>query len=407
MDNLAQNLETLSQLKSGVERLTLTDFRNYASLRLNTPIAPIIIFGENGSGKKNILEAVSFLTPGRGLRGARLADIKRFIPQIGLSEHISFISPLNWAVAAEIINNGERFSLSTAVEKSSKEVDESDELRSFERRIVKLNGTKLSSQADLGRYLSAIWLTPQMDRLFRGGSQPRRSFLDRLVYAFDMEHAKRTATFEHLYREWYRLIKEGKRDNYWLSSLEENMASLGVAIAAARREQVARLNAFIEKEPDDVFPSVRMELDGIVEKSLDSKPAVEVEEDYCALIKSQRKNILENDNPDGVNRTDFKVYFKKKSMPADLCSTGEQKSLLISIILAQTKCQSLYKGFSPIMLLDEVAAHLDDIKREALLEKIVDLNVQAFITTTNPELFEPMRSCAQFLHVHNNTVSNC
>lgn len=404
MNSLACNLANLTKLKSGVERLTLTDFRNYAHLRLNAAIAPIIVHGENGSGKTNILEAISFLTPGRGLRGARLADIKRFIPQINGGGDFSFISPLNWAVAAEIVNNGESFNIATAVEKSAKEVEDSDGYRSFERRIVKVDGSKISSQAELGRYLSAVWITPQMDRLFRGGSQPRRAFLDRLVYAFDMEHAKRTANFEHLYREWYRLIKEGRHDNLWLNSLEENMAAAGVAIAAARREQVARLNAFIEHEPDDVFPSVRLELDGTIEKALDDKPAVEVEEIYKTMMAKQRRFIVENDNPDGINRTDFKVYFKKKGMPADLCSTGEQKSLLISIILAQTKCQTLYKGFAPIMLLDEIAAHLDDIKRQALLDKITALNVQAWITTTNPELFESIRSCAQFMEVKNAQV---
>ena len=247
MDGLAHNLAQVTQLKSGVERLTLTNFRNYAALRINAPIAPVVIFGENGSGKTNILEAISFLTPGRGLRGARLADIKRFIPQITGSSDISFVSPLSWAIAAEVSLNGNHCTLATAVEKSSREADE-DDIRSFERRIVKIDGNKTASQAELGRYFSAVWLTPQMDRLFRGGSQPRRAFLDRLVYAFDMEHAKRTAIFEHLYREWYRLIKEGKNDDCWLGLLEEQMAAVGVAIAAARREQVARLNAFIENE---------------------------------------------------------------------------------------------------------------------------------------------------------------
>ena len=404
MGNLAENLANLTKLKSGVERLTLTDFRNYASLRLKTEIAPIVIYGENGSGKTNILEAVSFLTPGKGLRGAKLADIKRFIPQITGEHELSFISPLNWAVAADVIKNDEIYTVATAVENKARDDYENDEIRSFERRIVKVDNTKLSSQGDLGKYFSAVWLTPQMDRLFRGGSQPRRSFLDRLVYAFDMEHAKRTASFEHLYRERYRLLKEGKNDNYWLDSIEENMASTGVAIAAARREQIARLNAFIENEPDDVFPSVRLELDGKIEKMLDSKPAVLVEDEYKSMLSKQRNFILDYENLEGVNRTDFKVYFKKKGMPADLCSTGEQKSLLISIILAQTKCQTLHQGFAPVMLLDEVAAHLDDIKREALLEKITSLNVQAWITTTNPELFDSLRNTAQFFEVRNNRV---
>ena len=362
------------------------------------------MIGENGAGKTNILEAVSFLTPGRGLRGSRLADIKRFIPQINSSGDYSFISPLNWAVAADVVKNDDIYTIATGVEKSSKEDYETDEIRSFERRIVKVDNTKLSSQGDLGKYFSATWLTPQMDRLFRGGSQPRRSFLDRLVYAFDMEHAKRTASFEHLYRERYHLLKEGKKDNFWLNSIEENMAATGVAIAAARREQIARLNAFIEHEPDDVFPSVRLQLDGKIENLLDSKSAIAVEDEYREMLAKQRKFFLDDETLDGVNRTDFKVYFKKKGMPADLCSTGEQKSLLISIILTQAKCQTLHQGFAPVMLLDEVAAHLDDIKREALLEKITDLNIQAWITTTNPELFDSLRTSAQFLEVRSNKV---
>ena len=404
MNNLAYNLASLTSLKSGVERLTLTDFRNYKSLRVEADVAPIIVYGENGSGKTNILEAISFLTPGRGLRGAKLADIKRFVPQPFTKNIVDFAQPLNWAVAADVVNNGELYRLATAVEKTTKETEDFDGTKSFERRIVKIDNIKTSSQAELGKYLSAIWLTPQMDRLFRGGSQPRRAFLDRLVFAFDMEHAKRTANFEHMYREWYKLIKIGKTDNNWLGSLEEGMATTGVAIAAARREQIARLNAFIENEPDDVFPSVVLELDGKIEKALDLKPAVEVEEEYRNMIASQRRFVLQNETIDGVNKSDFKVYFKKKGMPADLCSTGEQKSLLISIILAQTKCQTLHKGFAPIMLLDEVAAHLDDIKREALLEKITDLNIQAWITTTNPELFNSLREKAQFFEVKNNQI---
>ena len=401
MDNLARKLDAMTLEKSGVLRLTLTDFRNYPFLRLNLDPSPVIITGENGSGKTNILEAISFLTPGRGLRSARLADIRRIAPALVNDEYApTEITPYNWAVSAQILNNGNEFEIGTASEKSSKETLE-DGIKTFERRIVKINGAKVSSQAELGKYLQANWLTPQMDRLFRGGSQPRRSFLDRLVYAFDLEHAKRTANFEHMYREWYQLLKSGKADKNWLSSLEENMAGIGVAIAAARREQIAKLNSFIEKEPDDVFPNVVLELDGTIEKLLDTLPAVDVEDYYKNLLRQQRKNVLYNDSVDGINRTDFKVYYKKKRMPAELCSTGEQKSLLISIILAQSKCQTLYQGFAPVLLLDEVAAHLDDLKREALLEKIRDLRVQAWITATDAELFAPLRGYAQFLEIKN------
>lgn len=388
-------------VKSGVKRLTLANFRNYDNLRINTNLSPIIITGENGSGKTNILEAISFLTPGRGLRSAKLSDIKKISPNTSSLTDIA--NNNSWAVSAIVTNNNEDFDIGTAVESSSKETNE--DTRLFERRIVKINGQKTSSQADLGRYISAIWLTPQMDRLFKGGSQPRRSFLDRLVYAFDIEHAKRTSNFEHLYKEWFQLIKNGNTDNLWLQSLEENMASIGVAIAAARREQIARLNSFIEKEPDDIFPNVELSLEGKIEQLLDTKPAIDVEDYYVNMLKSQRRNVLYSESVDGINRSDFKVIYKRKKMPAELCSTGEQKSLLISIILAQTKCQSLNKGFSPVLLLDEVVAHLDEIKREALLEKIRNLNIQAWITSTDAELFNSMRNHAQFLNIKNNTIN--
>lgn len=390
--------------KSGIIRLTLTDFRNYPFLRIEAPLKPVIVTGENGAGKTNILEAISFLTPGRGLRGARLADIKRITPALVTSEYQpTEIANTSWAVSATVQQGEDEIDIGTAAEKSVRETSD-DDVKSIERRIVKINNQKVSSQAELGAYFSAVWLTPQMDRLFRGGSQPRRSFLDRLVYAFDLEHAKRTASFEHLYREWYQLLKSGRHDNTWLSSLEEQMAGLGVAIAAARREQIAKLNSFIEHEPDDIFPNVSMELDGKIEKLLDKMPAVEVEDAYMQMLKSQRKNVLYNDTVDGINRTDFKVYYKKKRMPAELCSTGEQKSLLISIILAQSKCQTLHQGFAPVLLLDEVAAHLDDVKREALLEKLRELQVQAWITSTDPELFSSLTGEALFLNVKNNQV---
>lgn len=404
MDCTALKLSEFTSEKSGVTRLTLTDFRNYAYLRINAHMGPIVITGENGTGKTNILEAISFLTPGRGLRGARLADIKRITPALISDEYQpTVISNACWAVSALVNKADEEIEIGTAVEKSLREISD-DESKSFERRIVKIDGQKVSSQSELGKYLSAIWITPQMDRLFRGGSQPRRSFLDRLVYAFDVEHAKRTANFEHMYKEWYQLLKSGHNDDNWLLSLEEGMSALGVAIAAARREQIAKLNTFIEHEPDGVFPNVRLELEGTIEKLLNKLPALEVEDFYRELLKKQRRNILYNDNIDGINRTDFKVYYRKKGMPAELCSTGEQKSLLISIILAQTKCQTLDKGFAPVLLLDEVVAHLDDIKREALLEKVRDLGLQAWITSTDPTLFSSLKNDAMFLEVKNNQV---
>ena len=400
MSELTAKLNEITQEKSGVTRLTLSDFRNYRNLRIEANIAPIIITGENGSGKTNILEAISFLTPGRGLRSAKLADIKRILPP---EEEILNING-GWSVAAEILKNNEEYLIGTGTQKNFREDTEEDEIKNFERRIVKINQQKITQQSELGKYVSAIWVTPQMDRLFLGGTQPRRSFLDRLVYAFDLEHAKRTANFEHLYRQWFQILKTGHADEHWLQSVETDMASLGVAIAAARRELIARLNTFIEHEPDDIFPDVRLELDGTIEKMLDTLPAVRVEQFYIELLAKQRRNVLYNDYVDGVNRTDFKVYFKKKNMPAELCSTGEQKALLVSIILSQTKCQILDKGFAPILLLDEVTTHLDDKKRDALLLKIAGLHLQAWITSTESQNFAAIQNISQFLEVRDNKV---
>ena len=342
------------------------------------------------------MEAVSFLTPGRGLRSSKLSDIKR----IRTPEETSDLDTENaWSVAADILKNDEEISIGTAVQKVIRENGEDEDLHKFDRRIVKINQQKITQQSELGKYISAIWITPQMDRLFSGGPQPRRSFLDRLVYAFDLEHAKRTANFEHLYRQWFQLIKSGNRDVRWLQSIESDMASLGVAIAAARREQIARLNTFIENEPDDIFPDVRIELDGTIEKMLDTEPAIKAEDFYINNLAKQRNNVLYNDSVDGVNRTDFKVFLKKKNMPAELCSTGEQKALLISIILAQTKCQILNKGFSPVLLLDEVTTHLDDQKRDALLQKISDLQLQAWITSTEENNFSLLKDKAQYFKI--------
>ena len=396
MQELDAKLQQITKLKSGVKRLTLTDFRNYKNLRLETDIVPIIITGENGSGKTNILEALSFLAPGRGLRSARLSEIKR----IHNITDTNILAADTWSVAAEILKNDEEHTIGTALTRLSRENlsdDGDDEIHTYERRIVKIDQQKVSQQSELGKYISAIWITPQMDRLFSGGPQPRRSFLDRLVYAFDLEHAKRTANYEHLYRQWYQLLKSGCNDHHWLKSIESDMAGLGVAIAAARREQIARLNTFIAAEPDDIFPDVQLELAGTIEKMLDTLPAIKVEDFYADNLLKQRRAVVQNESTDGINRTDFKVYFKKKNMPAELCSTGEQKALLVSIILAQTKCQILDKGFAPVLLLDEVTTHLDDVKRDALLHKIKDLHLQAWITSTEPQNFAVLRESAQFI----------
>lgn len=391
-----------AKVRSAVGNLTLVNFRNYRFLRLSLDKPFVVLSGENGSGKTNILEAISFLSQGRGLRNAKLSEIKTldFIPKL---KNNSFDSQTGWTVSAQIMRDDDEFVIGTSVESQIRESDD-NELKEVERRIVQVNNQKLSSQNELGNFISLIWVTPQMDRLFLGGAQNRRSFLDRIVYAFDTDHAKRLSAFDNLYRQWIQVLKSNNPNQRWLSSLEEQMAGYGVAIAAARLEQVNKLNNFMEKNSDDIFPDVYLELDGTLEQMITQKPAVYVEDFYRESLMRQRRSILYNDTATEVSKTDLKAYYKQKNMPAALCSTGEQKSLLLSIILSQAKCLTAYRGYPPILLLDEVAAHLDDFKRDAFLDKIAALKTQCWLTTTSLFEFTRIKDMAQFFEIKDNTA---
>lgn len=392
-----------TKVRSAIERLTLVNFRNYRYLRLNLNKPFIILCGENGSGKTNVLEAISFLSQGRGLRNAKLSEIKTFDFLANMQNAPTYINNNGWAVSAVLESFDEKFSIGTSVESSIKEIGY-NETKEIERRIVHINNQKLSSHTDLGNYVSLIWVTPQMDRIFQGSAQHRRSFLDRIVYAFDSDHAKRLSTFDNIYRQWLQLLKSGTLNNIWLDSLEEQLATIGVAIAAARREQIIKLNTFIEANPDDTFPDTILQLDGTIEKMIDEKPAIYVEDFYRESLFNQRRNILYNEDNLGINKTDLKAIYKKKNVPANLCSTGEQKSLLLNIILAQAKSLIASKNVYPILLLDEITAHLDNTKRDVFFNKIQNLNLQSWLTSTTMFDFMSIRDSAQFFEVKDNTV---
>ncbi len=402
MDN-AININFPTKVRPNFKRLTLVNFRNYKYQRLNFEKPFIVFYGENGSGKTNILEAISYLSQGRGLRGAKLSEIKTYDFLAETQSSPVFINNHGWAVSGTLQRADEEFQIGTAVESIVKELDY-QKTKEIERRIVQVNNQKLTSQSELGNYLSIVWVTPQMDRLFQSSSQNRRNFIDRIVCSFDTDHAKRLSSFDNVYRQWLQILKSGTINNNWLLSLEEQMADIGVAIACARKEQIEKLNNFMEKNPDDIFPEAFLMLDGTIEKLLDEKPAIYVEDFYKESLINQRKSILYNSEAVGINKTDIKAIFKKKNIPANLCSTGEQKSMLLSIILAQARSLINYNNIPPIMLLDEIAAHLDDAKKDALLSKVLNLNTQTFLTTTNMFEFMSIKDYSQFFEVNNNTV---
>lgn len=365
-------------LRLAVRKISLTRFRNHAATTLEVDRQVAVLTGANGSGKTNLLEAVSFLSPGRGMRRARLSEIDR----VGDSGA--------WAVSADVAGKLGEVRIGTGRDAGAE----------GERRLVRLDGAPARSQSALGDHLTVSWLTPAMDRLFTEGASGRRRFLDRLVYAFDGEHAGRVSGYEHAWRERNRLIKDGRREAAWYAALEDTLAEAGVAIAAARAHLVARLNRICAatREP---FPAAELALDGEVDRWLVGVPALEVEDRVRASLAAAR---FAGQEAEGPHRTDLAVSHVAKAMPAARCSTGEQKALLVGIVLAHARLQAIDEHAAPILLLDEVAAHLDDRRRAALFDAVFDLGGQAWLTGTDLSTFAPIADRARLFDVADGRV---
>ena len=378
---------------AAIRRLDLSDFRNYRALHLEVDPTPVVLTGANGAGKTNLLEALSFLAPGRGLRRAALGEIARETDHGAASM---------WAVAARVDTRDGPVVLGSGVENGEPDTQHN-------RRIVRIDGAPARGQAAFAEHLSVVWLTPEMDRLFQDGASGRRRFIDRMVFGFDPEHASRLAAYEQALRGRQRLLRDNVDDPAWLSVLEETMAASGVALAAARRETVVKLDAAIKSNDQAAglpFPRAGLEIAGEVEAWLTEMPALDAEDRLRAALAAARardKSAARTEH--GPHRSDIQVSHIDNNMPAARCSTGEQKALLIAIILAHTHLLTLDRGAAPVLLLDEVAAHLDDRRRAALAARILDLGAQAWLTGTDEGLFESFRGGAQFLRVADATVS--
>lgn len=370
-----------------VSKLILTNFRNYSDLVLELDSSPVVITGANGSGKTNILEAISFLSPGRGLRGIKLddadkrdADEKRW----------------PWAISSRISCGDEEIQIGTGRDISS----------ASNKRIVKIDGNIIKGQAELAHSFSVMWLTPQMDGLFLSPSSDRRKFLDRLVYNFNPEHASLVYSYEYAVRERSRLLQENG-DAAWISVLEAKMAEKSVAIAIARVDAVNIIQESIYKAPT-VFPKAELSIDGYVESLVVKSPALEIEELLKQKIYDARRDDFRTGRTSiGTHRSDFKVTHTLKNMPAEFCSTGEQKALLLSIILAEARAKAMWKNNVPVLLLDEVVAHLDANRRAALFEEFLAMGTQVWMTGTDTSLFADLNNKAQFLQVDDGAISSC
>ncbi|NKE43268.1 DNA replication/repair protein RecF [Roseomonas frigidaquae] len=375
-------------------RLRLTDFRSYASFEQRFAGRIVAIAGPNGVGKTNLLEAISLLGPGRGLRGARAGEIGRRVPgedtrpwaAFGAFEGPDGPSEIGTGtIGAGTIGNG------TTGNGTAGDGAETG------RRKYLVDGEPAKNQAELAGRAAAVWLTPQMDRLFQEGASGRRRFLDRLVWALDPGHAREVAAHDTAMAGRNRLLAEGRRDAGWLAALEDAMARHAVAAVAARRALSQRLNLLLEAgTATGAFPAARLNLVCPIAAALGQAPALAVEDGLReALAASRGRDAAAGGAAQGAHRTDMDLVHLPKGLEAALCSTGEQKALLVSVVLAHATLIGAARGFAPLLLLDEVAAHLDAARREALYAALARLPAQVFLTGTDPDIFAPLQGVAE------------
>jgi DNA replication and repair protein RecF len=363
-------------------KLTLNNFRNYHSASLDAGAPTMVLVGPNGAGKTNLIEAISFLAPGRGLRRATLDEVA-FTEGDG-----------SWAVAAEIQGTLGLATLGTGIEPPSAD-------SATTQRKCRIDREPVASAAAFADHLRVVWLTPAMDTLFAGAPSERRRFLDRLVLAVDAEHSSRVNALERALRSRNRLLEEPRPDPHWLDAIEHETAELAVAVAGLRVETVHRLQTVLARRDGSAFPPAEIALDGWMEQLIPAHPAIEIEERYRAVLRDNRaRDAAAGRTLDGPHLTDLKVVYAAKGIAAADASTGEQKALLIGLVLAHARLLADMIGFAPILLLDEVVAHLDPGRRAALHDELAQLDTQVWMTGADPALFVEIASDAQLVEVN-------
>jgi DNA replication and repair protein RecF len=367
-----------------LKRLTLTDFRNYPSLNWQLAERISVLSGANGSGKTNLLEAISLLVPGRGLRGARNAELARRDGSGG------------WAVAGRFAGKAGAAEIGTGALPGAP----------ADRRVVRLDGAPVRSQSELAGRAAAVWLTPQMDRLLSEGPSGRRRFLDRLVWGLEPAHAREIAAHDTAQRNRNRLLSEQNPDHSWLAALERAVARHAVAAAAARAATVSRLNAALATGASGEFPRASIGLKCPIADELDRRPALKVEEWLRSRLESQRaSDAVLGTSSIGVHRSDMVLSDYETGTEASLASTGQQKAFLISLILAHAALVDEERGFPPLLLLDEPAVHLDSRRREALFAALLHMRAQVLLSGTDAEMFSPLAGRAELVQITDGTLS--
>ena len=363
-------------------RLALTGFRNFASLTWRPEGRVAVFYGPNGCGKTNLLEAVSLLVPGRGLRGARLSDLPRW-------------GGSTWAVAGRFSTLQGELDIGTGTPPEGP----------AERRVFRLDGVAPRSQAEIAARVAMVWLTPQMDRLFQEGAAGRRRFLDRLVYALEPGHAREVAAHDAAMAQRNRLLAEGGSDAAWLTGLEEVMARHAVAAAAARMALVERLNAVLRRGAAGAFPAAMLTLDCPIAGRLAGGPALAAEEWLRAALAERRAvDGAAGSASLGAHRADMGLADAESGLAAAASSTGQQKALLVGVVLGHAALLAEARGFAPLLLLDEPAVHLDPARRAALFAAVLALPAQVLLSGTDRETFLGLRGVAEALQISNDAL---
>jgi DNA replication and repair protein RecF len=370
-----------SKPRKFIAKLKLKNFRNHEEFSDNFSKNHVVIIGKNGSGKTNILEAISLLNPGRGIRKARLSELQSFSSE----------DEQPWSIFAEIMeeNSNDTTKLATGL-------DPQNPLA--EKRIAKINGEKIRGHAGLADYISIVSLTPAMDQVFVSSNSAKRDYLDDLTAIFYSEHLSHIAVYNNSRRERLNLLKRARHDDSWITAIEKRMAERAMIISTNRINALKLLqNAIFDDDNLGKFPKAILKIEGLVESYLKDYTAIEAENLFENDLKmSRNEDLITGKTNAGAHKSEFIVYHSAKKLPADLCSTGEQKAMLLSITLAAVKAKTSYSNATPILLLDEVIAHLDEQKRSDLFAEIAKLNCQAWMTGTEEESFKDI---LDFAHV--------
>jgi DNA replication and repair protein RecF len=373
---------------SRIHRLTLTHFRNYRVAGLATQSDMVVLVGPNGAGKTNCLEAISFLAPGRGLRRATLEDVA------------DNQGDGSWAVSAEVEGALGLATLGTGIDAPRGDT-------SSTTRRCRIDRESVGSAAAFGDHLRMVWLTPSMDGLFAGAASERRRFFDRLVLAIDSEHSSRVSALERALRSRNRLLEVRNYDDHWCDAIERETAELAVAVAATRGQTAMKLAAMLRARGQaSAFPSAEIALDGWMENALLSEPATSVEDRYRQILRDARvRDAAAGRTLDGPHLTDLQVIYAPKNMPARDASTGEQKALLIGLVLAHATLVAEMTGIIPLLLLDEIVAHLDPGRRAALFGELAKLGAQVWLTGADPAAFGEIGASGEIFNVESGRIT--